>query len=69
MIYNQKPTSEMEAGEKMDESCRLCDENSDQMFSIFEKNEDGIQILQLIKECLPIVVSIVLLIFQTEHNL
>lgn len=54
----------MEAGEKMDESCRLCDENSEQMFSIFEKNEDGIQILQLIKECVPIVVSIFCLRFR-----
>lgn len=42
---------------KKDESCRLCDEIGGQMFNIFEKNEDGYQILQVIKECLPIIVS------------
>ena len=48
----------MEVAEKMEEMCRLCDEVSEKMFSIFDKNEEGQQILQLIKECLPIIVSI-----------
>lgn len=48
----------MEESEKMEESCRLCDEISGQMFNIFEKNEEGNQILQVIKECLPLIVSI-----------
>ncbi|XP_074032895.1 uncharacterized protein isoform X2 [Leptinotarsa decemlineata] len=46
----------MEVSEKLDCSCRLCDETSEKMFGIFEKNEEGIQILQLIKECLPIII-------------
>lgn len=47
----------MDAAEKMDESCRLCDENCDKMYSIFDKNEEGLEMLRLIKECLPIIVS------------
>lgn len=47
----------MEDHEKMEESCRLCDESTGQMFNIFDKNPDGYQILQVIKECVPIIVS------------
>lgn len=43
--------------EKMEETCRLCDETSGQMFNIFDKNADGYQILQVIKECVPVIVS------------
>ncbi|XP_057671512.1 uncharacterized protein LOC130903436 isoform X1 [Diorhabda carinulata] len=46
----------MEESEKTEESCRLCDEIAEKMLSIFDKNEEGIEILQLIKECLPIVI-------------
>lgn len=42
---------------KSEESCRLCEEIGGQMFNIFEKNEEGYQILQVIKDCLPIIVS------------
>lgn len=47
----------MEELEKIEETCRLCDEIGGQMFNIFHKNQEGIQILQVIKECLPIIVS------------
>lgn len=47
----------MEEQEKLEETCRLCDEIGGQMFNIFEKNPEGQQILQVIKDCLPIIVS------------
>lgn len=47
----------MEESEKTEEPCRLCDENAEKMLSIFDKNEEGIEILQVIKDCIPIVVS------------
>lgn len=47
----------MEESEKLEDTCRLCDEISGQMFYIFDKNDEGNQIVQLIKECLPIIVS------------
>lgn len=40
--------------------CRLCNCESDEngeMFSVFDKNEDGREIQQLILECLVLVVS------------
>lgn len=40
------------------DACRLCDENKEKMHSIFSKNEEGQQLLHLIKECLPVIVSI-----------
>uniref|UniRef100_A0A6P7GXV5 Zinc finger protein hangover-like n=1 Tax=Diabrotica virgifera virgifera TaxID=50390 RepID=A0A6P7GXV5_DIAVI len=46
----------MEESEKTEESCRLCDETAEKMLSIFDKNEEGIEILQVIKDCLPIVI-------------
>ncbi|XP_018564119.1 uncharacterized protein LOC108905633 isoform X2 [Anoplophora glabripennis] len=46
----------MEVSENMEEKCRLCDEVGEKMFSIFDKNEEGHQFLQLIKECLPIII-------------
>lgn len=42
---------------KNEDTCRLCDEIGGQMFNIFDKNEEGYQILHVIKECLPIIVS------------
>lgn len=48
----------MEEQEKIEGTCRLCDEIGGQMFNIFDKNPEGYQILQVIKECLPIIVSI-----------
>ncbi|KAL3285272.1 hypothetical protein HHI36_019382 [Cryptolaemus montrouzieri] len=39
--------------------CRLCDCESDEngeMFSIFDKNEEGQEIIDLIQECLPLIV-------------
>lgn len=47
----------MEETGKMEETCRLCDTIGGQMFNIFQKNQEGSQILQLIKDCLPIIVS------------
>lgn len=47
----------MENQDKLEETCRLCDEIGGQMFNIFDKNPEGHQILQVIKECLPIIVS------------
>lgn len=38
-------------------NCRLCDQQTKKMYSIFDKNDTGQQILHLIKELLPIVVS------------
>ncbi|CAH1155264.1 unnamed protein product [Phaedon cochleariae] len=46
----------MEEPDKSEEICRLCDDNSEKMFSIFDKNEEGIETLQLIKECLQIII-------------
>ncbi|KAG5887935.1 hypothetical protein JTB14_003030 [Gonioctena quinquepunctata] len=46
----------MEVAEKIDDTCRLCDEISEKMFGILEKNEEGIEILQVIKDCLPIII-------------
>lgn len=37
--------------------CRLCDKNTSNLYSIFEQNSSGQQIIQLIKECLPLIVS------------
>ncbi|XP_060535273.1 uncharacterized protein LOC132707430 [Cylas formicarius] len=36
--------------------CRLCDQSGEKMFGIFEDNEDGYEIIRLIKENLPIVI-------------
>lgn len=47
----------MDEPERIEETCRLCDEIGGQMFNIFSKNPDGNQILQVIKECVPIIVS------------
>ncbi|XP_063931087.1 uncharacterized protein LOC135143150 isoform X2 [Zophobas morio] len=38
------------------DACRLCDENKEKMHSIFSKNEEGQQLLHLIKECLPVII-------------
>lgn len=38
-------------------NCRLCDQQTEKMYSIFDKNDTGQQILHLIMELLPIVVS------------
>lgn len=40
--------------------CRICDRNASETHSVFEKNDEGQQLIQLIRECLPIVVSSVL---------
>lgn len=37
--------------------CRICNKHSDQTYDIFHRNEGGKQIVQMIKEVLPIVVS------------
>jgi hypothetical protein len=47
----------MDTSAAYSDACRLCDENREKMHSIFSKNEEGQQILHLIKECLPLVVS------------
>lgn len=39
------------------EPCRLCDDVTEKMFNIFEDNPEGYQLIGLIKENLPIVVS------------
>ncbi|KAJ8954072.1 hypothetical protein NQ318_004377 [Aromia moschata] len=46
----------MEASEKMEQPCRLCDGSGEKMLSVFDKTEEGQQILHLIKECLPIII-------------
>ncbi|CAG9864756.1 unnamed protein product [Phyllotreta striolata] len=46
----------MEESEKLEEPCRLCDENAEKLVSIFDKNEEGVEILQVIKDCIPIVI-------------
>lgn len=40
------------------EPCRLCDNVADKMFNIFDDNPEGYQLIGLIKENLPIVVSV-----------
>lgn len=37
--------------------CRICDRKASEMHSVFEKNDEGQQLIQLIKECLPLIVS------------
>lgn len=37
--------------------CRLCDKFKSETCSVFDKTTDGKQVLHLIKDCLPIVVS------------
>lgn len=37
--------------------CRLCDKFKSETCSVFDKTIDGKQVLHLIKDCLPIVVS------------
>ncbi|EEZ99574.1 uncharacterized protein LOC103314829 [Tribolium castaneum] len=46
----------MNAPNPSGDACRLCDENKDKMYSIFCKNTQGLQILHLIKECLPLII-------------
>jgi hypothetical protein len=46
----------MDTSAAYSDACRLCDENREKMHSIFSKNEEGQQILHLIKECLPLVI-------------
>ncbi|KAJ8924959.1 hypothetical protein NQ315_001124 [Exocentrus adspersus] len=46
----------MEVSEKLAEKCRLCDQVGEKMLSVFDKNEEGHQIMQIIKECLPIII-------------
>ncbi|CAH2008390.1 unnamed protein product [Acanthoscelides obtectus] len=46
----------MEDQEKMEDTCRLCDEVTDKMYSVFESTEEGFEVLQMIKECMPIVI-------------
>lgn len=41
-----------------DKLCRLCDKHNNKLYSIFEHSNDGHQIIQLIKECLPLIVSL-----------
>lgn len=53
----------MEVSENIEEKCRLCDEVGEKMLSIFDKNEEGHQFLQLIKECLPIIVSSLYMVY------
>lgn len=36
--------------------CRLCDKKSGIMLSVFQKNSEGLQILNVIKDCLPLVI-------------
>lgn len=43
--------------------CRICDRNASEMHSVFEKNDEGQQLIQLIKECLPVIVSRLLFLF------
>lgn len=54
-------TEEMEISPELPEiefePCRLCDDVSEKMFNIFEDNPEGYQLIGLIKENLPIVVS------------
>lgn len=58
----------MEASPSSKDACRLCDQNSAKMYSIFSKNTEGQQILHLIKECLPLIVSIELIQPSTNSN-
>lgn len=44
--------------------CRICDRNASEMHSVFEKNDEGQQLIQLIKECLPVIVSVFLFLFR-----
>nr|CAI5824761.1 unnamed protein product [Callosobruchus analis] len=46
----------MEDLDKMEDTCRLCDEVTDKMYSVFESTEEGFEVLQMIKECMPIVI-------------
>ncbi|RZC35293.1 uncharacterized protein BDFB_004101 [Asbolus verrucosus] len=46
----------MDASASCGDACRLCDENKEKMYSIFAKNDEGQQILHLIKECLPLII-------------
>lgn len=39
------------------ETCRLCDELGEKMYNIFDESPEGYQLIGLIKENLPIVVS------------
>ncbi|KAI4471485.1 zinc finger protein [Holotrichia oblita] len=41
---------------EVEDVCRICDKPSTKLFGIFEKNADGKQIFNLIKETLPIVI-------------
>lgn len=41
---------------EVDDVCRICDKPSTKLFGIFEKNADGKQIINLIRETLPIVI-------------
>lgn len=47
----------MSESQTLNDACRLCDENKEQMYSIFSKTRGGQQIIHLIQECLPLVVS------------
>lgn len=48
----------VEAEPEGPEPCRLCDNVADKMFNIFDDNPEGYQLIGLIKENLPIVVSV-----------
>lgn len=51
------------------EPCRLCDNVADKMFNIFDDNPEGYQLIGLIKENLPIVVSCFSTVLAKENNL
>lgn len=44
-------------GEMPENTCRLCEEGGPSMHSVFERIPEGQQVLQLISECLKLLVS------------